>query len=248
MRHPVDALLADPWEALRLALGDPLHPGGREATEALLDRADVAAGTRLLDAGCGAGAALDLARGRGARPVGLDRNPVPPDGDGDADGDAARPVTVRGDLSRLPFRDDAVEVVLAECVLCLSPSVDRSLAEFRRVLVPGGRLALSDVVVDGDPPDLPAPLAEALCLTGSRSRAALSDRVARAGFEVGDVRDHRDDLLAMRDRAARRVDYEGLLGALGDRGRALREGVERLERAIESGRVGYVSLVATARS
>lgn len=242
MSHPVDALLADPWATLRLALGEPLHPGGREATEALLDRADVGRGTRLLDAGCGAGTALDLARRRGARPVGIDRNPAP----GDASADAAG-VMVRDDVSRLPVRDGAVDVVLAECVLCLSPAVDRSLAEFRRVLTPAGRLALSDVVVDGDPPDLPAPLAEAFCLTGPRSRGALWDRVARAGFAVTDVRDHREDLLAMRDRAAERLDYEGLLGALGDRGRALRDGVARLERAIESGRVGYVSLVATVR-
>ncbi|MFB6303026.1 MAG: class I SAM-dependent methyltransferase [Haloferacaceae archaeon] len=238
MSHPVDALLADPWPALRLALGEPLHPGGRAATEALLDRADVGVGTRLLDAGCGAGTALDLARRRGARPVGIDRRPA-------TEADSEPPsATVRGDVSRLPVRDGAVDVVLAECVLCLSPAVDRSLAEFRRVLTPGGRLALSDVVVDGDPPDLPAPLAEALCLTGPRSRGALRERVERAGFAVTDVRDHRDDLLAMRDRAARRLDYEALLGALGDRGRALRDGVARLERAVESGRVGYVSLVA----
>lgn len=238
MSHPVDALLADPWATLRLALGDPLHPGGREATAALLDRADVGRGTRLLDAGCGAGDALALARERDARPVGIDRDPA-------AGADDAAPAAVRGDVTRLPLRDDAVEVVLSECVLCLAPSVDRALAEFRRVLGPGGRLALSDVVVDGDPPALPAPLAEALCLTGERDRGALFDRLDRAGFAVGDVRDHREDLLAMRDRAARRLDYEGLLGALGERGRALRAGVERLERAVETGRVGYVSLVAT---
>ncbi|MFB6281048.1 MAG: methyltransferase domain-containing protein [Haloferacaceae archaeon] len=237
--HPVDALLADPWAALRVAFGDPLHPGGRAATAALLDSAGVGSGTRLLDAGCGAGAAFALARERGARPVGVDRDPATgPDG---ADPSA----TVRGDVARLPLRAGAVEVVLSECVLCLAPSVERTLAEFRRVLASGGRLALSDVVVEGDPPDLPAPLAGALCLAGDRSRGALLDRLDAAGFAVGEVRDHRSDLLAMRDRAADRIDYEGLLGALGERGRALRAGVRRLERAVEAGRVSYVSLVAT---
>lgn len=85
-------------------------------------------------------------------------------------------------------------------MLWLSPAVDRSLPAFRRVLTPGGRLALPDVVVEGDPLDVPAPLTEALCLIGPRSRGALRDRVAR------------------------------------------------LERALESGRVGYVSLAAAART
>lgn len=233
---PLDAAMADPWGALRFVLGEPLHPGGAEATEALLDRAGVTRGTRLLDVGCGAGGALSLARQRGARAVGLDRQP-----------DTTSEGVLRGDLTDLPVRDGSVDVVLAECVLCLSPALPRSLAEGRRVLDADGRLALSDVVVEGDPPELPAPIAEALCLTGPRGRAEVVARVERAGFAVDDVRDHREDLLAMRDRATDRVDYEGLLGALGDRGRELLEGVEQLEAAVESGRVGYVSLVAHCR-
>lgn len=233
---PLDAAMADPWGALRFVLGEPLHPGGAEATEALLDRAEVAGDTRLLDVGCGAGGALSLARQRGARAVGLDRQP-----DGASEG------VLRGDLTDLPVRDGSVDVVLAECVLCLSPDLSRSLAEGRRVLDADGRLALSDVVVEGDPPELPDPIAEALCLTGLRGREQVVARVERAGFAVDDVRDHREDLLAMRDRATDRVDYEGLLGALGNRGRELLEGIEQLEAAVESGRIGYVSLVADCR-
>jgi SAM-dependent methyltransferase len=233
--HPVDAALADPWGTLRLAVGDPLHPGGYEATERLLDRADVTAGTRLLDVGCGAGGALELARDRGARAVGLDADP-------EADDTAV----IRGNLTDLPVADGAADVVLAECVLCLSDDLDRSLAETNRVLADDGRLALSDVVVEGDLPDVPDELARGLCLTGQRDRAYLRDRVTAAGFAVDGVRDHRDDLLAMRDRATERIDYAGLLGALGDRGRRLRDGIDALETAIEDGRVGYVSLVARA--
>lgn len=233
MGTPLDAMLNDPWRTLRLALDGPLHPGGVAATGALLDRAGVGEGTRLLDVGCGAGEALDVARERGADPLGVDRDP-------------RTAGAVRGDMTDLPVRTASVDVVLAECVLCLAPSLPRALAETERVLAPGGRLALSDVVVDGDLPDLPDAIARTLCLTGSRDRGTVLGHVEDAGFAVGEVRDHREDLLAMRDRATERVDYRGLLGALGDRGRRLREGVETLEAAVESGRVSYVSLVATA--
>jgi SAM-dependent methyltransferase len=144
----------------------------------------------------------------------------------------------------VPVGDARVDVALAECVLCLSPDLDRSLAECRRVLDSGGRLAVSDVVTAGDPPDLPATLAEPLCLTGDRDRERLLARVEAAGFDVREVRGHRADLLAMRDRARERVDYERLLPALGERGRRLLDGIHDLEAAIEDGRVGYVSVVA----
>lgn len=235
MQHPIDAAMADPWGALRLVLGDPLHPGGTDATEDLLDRAGVGEGTRLLDVGCGSGGALSAARGRGADAIGMDREPR---GNG----------VLRGDLARFPVRDASVDVVLAECTMCLSPDFRRSVAETRRVLDTGGRLALSDVVVEGDLPDLPAPVAEALCLSDARDRNELLARLGDAGFGIDGVRDHRGDLLAMRDRLADRVDYEGLLGAFGDRGRRLLDAVEELEAAVEAGRVGYVSVVATVRA
>jgi SAM-dependent methyltransferase len=245
VEHPLDALLADPWSTLRLVLGEPLHPGGLAATGELLDRAGVGDGTRLLDVGCGAGEAVAIASERGASAIGVDVAPGT-----DATG------VVRGDAGHLPVRDGSVDVVLAECAICLSDDLDASLREARRVLVStgtsgaggdgtNGRLALSDVVVEGAPPALPGPIARALCLTGPRSRSRLVERVEDAGFAVGDVREHREDLLAMRDRAASRVDYVGLLGSFGDRGRRLLEGVRELERAVEDGRVGYVSIVAT---
>jgi hypothetical protein len=74
---------------------------------------------------------------------------------------------------------------------------------------------------------------------------ALLDRLERSGFVVTDVRDHREDLLAMRDQIDSRVDYESFLGLLGDRGDRLLDSIRELEAGVESGEISYVSLVAS---
>lgn len=220
-----------PWGLLGDLVAGPLHPGGTDATAALLDRAAVGPDTRLIDVGCGAGEGVALAADRRATTVGVDLDPEPG-------------TAVRGEMTALPVGTGAVDVVLAECTLCLADDLDAALAEAGRVLGPDGRLALSDVVVAGDLPPIPAELATALCLTGRGDRAWLLERIEAAGFDVRDPRDHREDLLAMRDRLAHAVDYRGLLATMGDRGEALADGIERVEAAVEDGQIGYVSVVA----
>ena len=232
MNGLLDAALANPWGTLDTVLEGPLHPGGTEATERLLDRADFVPGARLLDVGCGAGDALQVARERGADAVGIDPSP-------------AADRAVRGDATALPVRDGSVDVLLAECVLCLT-DLPVALGEANRVMNDGGRLALSDVVVEGEHPPLPDRMAEALCLDGARSRDRFRAALAEAGFEVRSIEDHHDDLLAMRDRVNERIDYEGLLGLMGKRGRRVMTAIEGLEAALEAGDVSYVSIVASA--
>lgn len=231
MNGMLETALANPWEMLRTVLDGPLHPGGRETTEALLNRADVTAETRLIDVGCGAGESLAVARDRGAAAIGVDRDPG---GDG----------TVRGDMSQLPFHDGSVDVVLAECVMCLASNRDRALAEAYRVLEPGGRLAVSDVVVEDSLPDLPDPMIRALCLQNNQSRTETVSGIEDAGFVVEGIRDHREELLEMRDKVASTVNYEGLLSLMGDRGARILEGIHDAERAVDDGQINYISAVA----
>lgn len=234
MQGMLETVLSNPWGTLESVLDGPLHPGGTESTAALLDRAGLSNGTRLLDVGCGTGASLSLARERGADPVGLDHDP-PARG-------------IRGDLAHLPIRGESVDIVLAECVVCLVPDRSRTFEEIRRVLNPDGRLALSDIVVEGAVPDLPGGIEETLCLSNTAGQAALVESIEESGFVVDDVRDHRDDLLAMRDTIEDRVDYGPLLQLLGERGTRLLDAIDDMEDAVESGRIGYVSLVASVEN
>lgn len=218
--------MIDPTPWMRAAVGGPLHPGGEAATRDLLAAADVGTGTRLVDLGCGAGDAVALAEALGADAVGLDR-----------DG------PVVGDLTRLPFADAAFDVVLSECAICLADDLDAALSEARRVLAPGGRLAVSDVTLERDL-DVPPILARPLCLATARPRDRLVARIEAAGLDVVHVRDRSGDLAEMRDRIRSRVDVDGLLGALGDAAGPLGDGVDAIEEALADGVLGYVHVVA----
>ncbi len=231
MTGVLEAVTQNPYTALRLILGDPLHPGGQAATEDLLDRAQVGAGTHLVDLGCGAGGAIELARARGATAIGVDHQ--------------ARAGQICGTLEDLPLAGDSVDVALSECTICLADDVPAAVAECHRILRPDGRLALSDVTLEHPLDHVPEPLAKALCLTGQRRLEDLVGHLEAAGFGVTSQQDHREDLLAMRDRLRGRVDVEGLLIALGARGARLQRAVDEIEQALEEGTLGYVSLVAS---
>ncbi|CCC40066.1 class I SAM-dependent methyltransferase [Haloquadratum walsbyi] len=231
MQGMLETALANPWDTLRSILDDPLHPGGREATEELLDRAAVTTGTQVADIGCGAGTSLSIARDRGANVVGVDRSPSGRE-------------TVRGDMRQLPLSNNSVEVVLAECVMCLTEQHETALTETARIVEPDGYLALSDVTVEGQLPDLPAPITTGLCLESSRSRQGTIEAIEAAGYDVIDVQNHRDDILAMQEKLEKKVDYEQILGLLGERGRRLLDGIHEAEAAVAEDRIGYLSVVA----
>ncbi len=114
------------------------EPYLRPLYEAGLDALGVGAGTRLLDAGCGAGLSVVLAAGRGAEVAALDAAPAMLDVVRDR-APAAR--IVLGDLEQLPFPDASFDAVAGFNCFQFASSPLAALVEARRVLAPGGRLA-----------------------------------------------------------------------------------------------------------
>ena len=96
---------------------------------------------------------------------------------------------LRGEIENIPLPDNTVDVVISNCVINLSPDKDRVLREAFRVLKPGGRFAVSDVVVRGDVPEQVRRSMEMWvgCVAGALHDFEYIDKLAGAGFEGVDI-------------------------------------------------------------
>ena len=96
---------------------------------------------------------------------------------------------LKGHIEAIPLPDASVDVVISNCVINLSADKDAVLREAFRVLRPGGRFAVSDVVVEGDLPDAVRADMESYvgCVAGALEVSDYLARLARAGFEEAGV-------------------------------------------------------------
>ncbi len=90
-----------------------------------------------------------------------------------------------GEIEEIPLPDESVDVVISNCVINLSPDKDAVFGEVFRVLRPGGRLNVSDMVVEGE---LPQPIRDSLsawasCVAGALEESDYLAKIRAAGFE-----------------------------------------------------------------
>lgn len=96
---------------------------------------------------------------------------------------------LKGDIEAIPLPDQSVDVIISNCVINLAPDKGQVLHDAFRVLKPGGRLAVSDIVFDGDLDDLPVSEAEvrvalswASCFSGALTTTSYRNALEQAGF------------------------------------------------------------------
>jgi SAM-dependent methyltransferase len=96
---------------------------------------------------------------------------------------------LRGEIEAIPLPDASVDVIISNCVINLSADKDRVFAEAFRVLRPGGRLAVSDVVVRGAVPSEIRRSVELWigCVAGALEDEEYRAKLAKAGFEAIDL-------------------------------------------------------------
>jgi arsenite methyltransferase len=94
---------------------------------------------------------------------------------------------LKGDIEDIPLPDASVDVVISNCVINLSTDKDRVLAEAFRVLRPGGRFAVSDIVFQGEMTLIPGSLLQDVqawsgCIAGALEEQDYLERLRKAGF------------------------------------------------------------------
>lgn len=245
--------------AVRWFLGDELHPGGAATTRRSLELIALGPDERLLDVASGSGtSALLAAREFGAVVAGVDYGEAAVrDAQSAADGAGLcdRVGFVVGEAAALPFADGEFDAVLCECSLSTFPDKTRALAEIRRVLRPGGRIAISDVTADHGrlPERLQGTVATLACVGGALPATGYERLLAEHGLATFAVESRDSDA----DSLAGRLEDRLRFGRIMDKCRANPAlcpfgfdeaiGAVRLaRRAIHEGALGYAIFAAAS--
>jgi SAM-dependent methyltransferase len=151
---------------------------------------EVREGDTVLDLGSGAGLDLLIAAektGPAGRVIGIDMtDEMVEAARRNAANAGHRNIEVRkGLIEALPVEDESVDWVISNCVINLSPDKGKVFAEIARVLKPGGRISISDIVVD----DLPAILRDSAAAWSACVAGAISEQEYLAGLKQAGLRE-----------------------------------------------------------
>jgi SAM-dependent methyltransferase len=158
--------------------------------------ADLHPGETVLDLGSGAGADVLISAGRvspGGRAIGVDMTDemLEMARANAAEAGVENVEFLKGYLEELPLPDASVDVVISNCVINLAGDKHRVLAEAARVLRPGGRFAVSDVVADeGMTEETRADMVQWTgCIAGALTRAEFEEALTAAGLTGIEIRE-----------------------------------------------------------
>jgi arsenite methyltransferase len=152
--------------------------------------ASLRAGETVLDLGSGAGFDCFLAAdqvGPSGKVIGVDMTPemIQKARENAQKGNHENVEFRLGEIEHLPAANDSVDVVISNCVINLSPAKDKVFAEAYRVLKPGGRAMISDIVLSGELPEVVARslAAYAGCIAGAIRKEEYLHLMEAAGFQ-----------------------------------------------------------------
>jgi len=151
-------------------------------------------GELVLDLGSGAGFDCFLASakvGKSGKVIGVDMTPemIEKARQNARKGNYKNVEFKLGDIENLPVEDDSVDVIISNCVINLSPDKEKIFQESFRVLKPGGRIMISDIVLLKELPDFLKNSVEAYtsCLSGAIKKENYLELIEKAGFSDVEV-------------------------------------------------------------
>ncbi len=151
--------------------------------------ADICEGDVVLDLGSGAGIDVLLAAslvGESGRAIGVDMTPeMIEKARNNAEEAGAKNVEFRlGEIESMPVEEESVDWIISNCVINLAPDKDIVFREVYRVLKPGGRLLVSDIVANHLPKWLRSTISNwANCISGALPEDQYLDSIRRSGLE-----------------------------------------------------------------
>ncbi len=160
-----------------------IRPGGFEMTRCMIEACALPRGARIIDVGCGTGMTVDyLRREFQLDAVGTDiseallktgriRSPGIP--------------LVLGTGESLPFGNGSAQAIISECSLSVMENTDRVLDEMHRVLVPGGKLAVSDVYIRSpEGAEIMRKMVGGGCFFNAMTRDEMQRKLHDSGYEL----------------------------------------------------------------
>jgi arsenite methyltransferase len=238
-------------------LGEALRPGGLELTARVAEIGGVTQNHAVLDIACGKGTtAVFLAGKYGCNVVGIDLSEKMVDLCRFKTGEATvrdRVDILLGDAEALPFRDGCFDLVIAECSFSLLPDKESAAGGIKRVLKPGGKLVMTDIILRGKvSKELRNQITFACCLAGAWHAEEYIGLLERLGFINPYLEDHSQELKQVAYQLGMTFgSIDNFTGSLPD-GPCRRKGetasftsIEAYEEYVRAGRPGYALLAVT---
>ncbi len=228
---------------------DIFHPGGADLTRRTIAAMDLPAYATVADLGCGTGTtALMLTRDFNLQVSGVDFSAANIERAIErTDTNSAAVRFIQADAQKLPFDDNEFDGILAECSFSLFADQPAVLAEIKRVLKPGGRLAITDMAIGGP---LPADIAEVIspwtCLVDPMDQQNYAQGFAAAGFEIQVIADESAGLTNLIQLLKRKLLLLGAGGMLaGDATptfdlATIKYWLDRFQAEVEKGSIRYL--------
>jgi len=228
---------------------DIFHPGGEDLTRRTIAAMDLPAHAAVADLGCGTGTtALMLDREFGLKVSGVDLSAANIERAIDRTDTSSTTVRfIKADAQELPFEDNELDGILAECSFSLFADQAAVLAEIKRVLKPGGKLAITDMAIGGP---LPADIAEVIspwtCLVDAIDQQIYAQGFAAAGFEIQVIADESASLTNLIQLLKRKLLLLGAGGVLAGGSMptfdlaTIKYWLDRFQAEVEKGSIRYL--------
>jgi len=243
-------------DSVKLIFGESLHPGGLNLTAELADEIGISKDARVLDLACGNGeTAIFLAKKYNCKVVGIDlaeKNVREAISKARSAGVNDLTEFVTGDAENLSFEDNCFDFVIAECSFCLFPDKQEASREMYRVLKSGGKLGMSDVIVNGKLPDkMKTALYKFICIQDAKTDKEYKDIFETAGFRSYASQDKKVEVLNLLENLKKKVFAAEIAKGLGKVDLDLdnvKDIMKQVRTSVEEGLISYALIIAEKKS